>query len=665
MTGLRVGKWIWMVVGLAACMLATQDAKAGIGFQPVSQDELKMTSEPLAPGAPAIILYRQVDRDDNGRTSHEDDYFRIKILTEEGRKHANIEIPFVKGIEDVASIKARTIRPDGSIADFDGKVFEKELVKGRGVMVLAKTFALPDVQVGSIIEYFFTMDLGERMLFDSHWILSNELFTKRAQFSLKPFPGMWQGSYRVVYSIRWAWHDLPPGAQPKEGPDHIVRMEANNIPAFQTEDYMPPPNELKSRVDFIYEEGFGEKDQESFWKHFGKLRNGQLESFVGKRSAMEQAVTQIVSPNDSQEVKLRKIYDRVQQIRNKTYELRRTEQEEKRAKEKPPENVEEVWKRGYGNRSQLNWLFLGLARAAGFEAYGCWVSDRKDYFFNPVTMQSAKLNVNVVLVKLNGKDVYLAPGAAFTPFGLLPWAETAAPGLRLDKDGGTWIQTSLPQASESRIERVGRLRLSEAGDLEGKLTVSYIGLEALYHRVEERNADEVARKRYLERHVTSQIGVPAEAELTKQPDWTSSETPLVAEFNLKIPGWASNAGKRVAIPAAIFTGGEKRLFEHENRVHPVYFSYPHEKAEEVTIELPAGWQVSSVPPPQDQNGKVVMYTLKVEQSPGAVRLTRKLTVDVLLVEQRYYTPLRNFYQAVRTSDGVQIVLQPGEIHASN
>jgi hypothetical protein len=30
---------------------------------------------------PAIILYRQVDRDDNGRTSHEDNYYRVKILT--------------------------------------------------------------------------------------------------------------------------------------------------------------------------------------------------------------------------------------------------------------------------------------------------------------------------------------------------------------------------------------------------------------------------------------------------------------------------------------------------------------------------------------------------------------------------------------------------------
>src|SRR5216683_1130468 len=334
-TMFRIGKWV--VFGLAVWMLAAQEAKAGVGFQPVSPDELKLTSEPQAPGAAAIILYRQVDRDDNGYTSHEDDYLRIKILTEEGRKYANVEIPFLKGSQNIVKVKARTIRPDGSIADFGGQVFEKYLMKGKGVKYLAKTFTLPDVQVGSIIEYSYTTDLGEYMLYDSHWILSDELFTKKAQFSLKPYKGTYQ-----AFSLRWSWQGLPPGAVPKEAPDHIIRMEASNIPAFQNEDYMPPQDELKSRVDFIYEEGFAAKDQDSFWKQVGRTRNGQLESFIGKRKAMEQAVAQIVSPNDSQDVKLRKIYDRVQQIRNKSYEVQKTEQEQKRAKEKPAENVEEV-----------------------------------------------------------------------------------------------------------------------------------------------------------------------------------------------------------------------------------------------------------------------------------------------------------------------------------
>jgi hypothetical protein len=145
----------WTLIALFIYLLTAQIAKAGIGFQPVSPDELKMTSEPHAPGAPAIILYRQVDRDDNSYTTHQDNYFRIKILTEEGRKHADIEIPFFKGNEDVGNVRGRTVRPDGSIVNFSGKVFEKQLVKSRGVKYLAKTFTLPDVQVGSVIVSIF------------------------------------------------------------------------------------------------------------------------------------------------------------------------------------------------------------------------------------------------------------------------------------------------------------------------------------------------------------------------------------------------------------------------------------------------------------------------------------------------------------------------------
>jgi hypothetical protein len=658
----RLSKWV-VVTTVAIWMLGTPWAKA-VGFQPVSQDELKMTSEPMAPGAPAIILFRQVDRDDNVHTPHVDYYFRIKILTEEGRSHADVEIPFFKDTQTIVNVRGRTIRTDGSIADFGGKVFEKDIVKGRGLRYLAKTFTLSDVQVGSILEYYYTMDFRDMSLYDSNWILSDELFTKKAQFTLIPF----NDSYYGIWSLRWSWNTLPAGSvPPKEGPDHIVRMEANNIPAFQTEDYMPPPEELMSRVDFIYEQGTGDKDQASYWKRIGKEKNGQLESFVGKRSAMEQAVSQIVLPSDSPDVKLRKIYDKVQTLRNTSYEVEKTEQEQKRAKEKVVDtaNVEDVWKRGYGNGQQLTWLFLGLARAAGFEAYGCWVSSRSQYFFSPVTRQSEKLNANVVVVKVNGKDQYFAPGGAFTPFGLLEWSETAVPGLRLDRDGGAWIQTSLPQASESRIERVGKLKLSDTGDLVGKLTITYVGLEAMYPRIEERHADEVTRKKFLEERVSAQIGVAAEAELTNKPDWGSSETPLVAEFDLKIPGWASSAGKRAVIPAALFTAGEKGVFEHASRVHPIYFDYPHQKVDDVTVELPAGWQVSSVPTAQNQDSHVVVYNLKVDQNAGTLRLTRKLTIDVLILEPKYYPALRNFFQAVRTGDGEQIVLQPGEIHASN
>jgi len=647
---------------LATAAYPSLTVYAGEGFQPISAEELKMKSEPLAPaGAPAVILYRQVDRDDNGNTSHEDNYVRIKIFTEEGRKYGSVEIPFVKGNFDVSRVRARTIRPDGSVAEFDGKILEQSITKSRGLKILAKTFSLPDVEPGSIIEYFYTYDYKERWFFESHWILNDELFTKSVKFSLKP--------YRPTYgnfAVQWSWQNLPTGTSPpKQGPDHIVRMEANNVGAFQLEDFMPPPEELKSRVDFFYEDALPVRDAEQYWKRFGKERNGQLESFIGKRNAMEQAVSQMIAPNDPPEIKLRKIYDRVQQLRNTSYELRKTVQEEKREKEKTDENVEDVWKRGYGNGVQLTWLYLGLVRAAGFEAYGCWVSERRNYFFNPVTMQGRKLDANVVLVKLNGKDLYFDPGGAFTPFGLLEWAETGVRGLRLDKDGGTWIQTTLPASSESRIEHVAKLKLSDTGDLEGKITVTYTGLEAMYNRLGMMHADDVARKKSLEDRLKSQVPAAMEVELANQPDWTGSETPLVAEFDIKIPGWASSAGKRVLLPTALFGAYEKKIFEHGERVHPIYFEFPYEKIDDVTIELPSGWQADSIPPGNDLDKGVVGYNLKIESIKNSLHLTRKVKVNFLLLETKYYASLRAFFQAIRTADEQQILLQPGTSTAAN
>lgn len=638
-------------------------AYAGDRIQPVSEEELKMTVEPKAPGAPAIILFRQVDRDDNGLTAHEDNYFRIKILTEEGRNYANVEIPFERQRgNEIVNLKARTIHPDGSIVNFEGKPFEKTIAKAKGFKYLAKTFTLPDVQVGSIIEYSYTLDLAEHFVFDSHWILSNELFTRHAKFSLKPYTSNYNN-----FSVRWSWQLLPPGSgEPKEGPDRIVRLEVNNVPAFLTEDYMPPENELKSRVDFTYSDEAFEKEPARYWKQKGKKLYASVESFVGRRKAMEDAVAQIVAPGDSSEVKLQKIYARVQQFRNTSYEVRKTEEENKREKQKEASNVEELFKKGAGNGVDLTWLFLGLARAAGFEAYPVMVSDRRNYFFHPNSMDGNKLNSNVVLVKLNGQDVFFDPGAAFTPYGLLEWSETGVQGLRLDKDGGTWVQTMVPASSASQIERRANLTLdSSTGGLEGKVTLTFTGLEAMQRRVKERNQDEEARKKLLEDELKEYIPAACEAELTNKPDWASSSSPLVAEFTLKIPGWVSSAGRRALLPVGIFAATEKRVFDHAERVHPIYFDFPSEKVDDLTITLPAGWQVSSLPPAQDADVKAAEYVIKAENDKETLRVSRKLRLDLILLDAKYYPTLRNFFQIVRKGDEQQIVLQPGTAQTSN
>jgi hypothetical protein len=171
--------------------------------------------------------------------------------------------------------------------------------------------------------------------------------------------------------------------------------------------------------------------------------------------------------------------------------------------------------------------------------------------------------------------------------------------------------------------------------------------------------DEADRKKFLEDQVKEYIPVGIEVELTNKPDWGSSSEKLVAEYDLKVPGWVSGAGKRALLPVALFGATEKRVFELSNRVHPIYFEFPFKKIDDVTVELPLGWQVSSMPPLKNQDSKAIVYTLKVENDKGTLHLSRTLNVDVLLLEAKVYPTLRAFFQIVRAGDEQQVVLQPG------
>jgi hypothetical protein len=615
---------------------------------PITPEELKMTSEPNAPGAPAIFLYRQVDRDDVD--SQEYHYSRIKIFTEEGRKYADVEIPYRKGESDIRKIEARAVRPDGSVVNFDGKVYEKTIVKARGVKYLAKTFTLPEVQAGTIIEYRYVQDIDPDYVFDSNWILSEELFTKRAKFSLKQ---------NQKFDLIWSWpQGLPSGTgEPKI--DHgVVRLETQNVPAFQAEDHMPPENEMKFRVDFVYSRSL-EKNLDKFWRDEGNRLNRLVEEFVDKRGAMEDALRQIVSPSDSNEIKLHKIYARTQQIRNLSFERRKTEQEQGREKLKGNDTVEDVWKRGYGNHYDIDGLFLALARAAGFDAHMVRVSTRDEYFFNPRLMDAFELNTNIVLVTLDGKDLYFDPGTAFTPFGLLPWKETAVQGRKLDKDGGAWVQTPLPDSSQSRLERKAMLKLTDDGSVEGKLTVTFFGLDALWRRLDELDEDDTARTKFLEDEVKECIPAAAEVNLINKPEWSSSSPALVTEYDIKVPGWAAAAGRRQLIPVGLFSEPEKHMFEHAERTFPVYFHFPFQIQDDITVALPSGLQVSSLPPTQDGGpGKVVSYALIAEGKNGTLHWNRRVSLDILMIQTKYYPALRSFFQTVRAGDEQQIVLLP-------
>lgn len=610
--------------GLASCGLLWAlgvPASAGAADWPVlDASDLAMTAEPKAPLAPAVYLYRQVDRDDE--SGYEDNLFAIKVLTEEGRKYADVVITYPPTQSSVSGIEARVIRPDGTIVRFDGKIYESALVKLHGKRVMSKSFTLPDVQVGSVIEYKLRRRMADRYVYDSNWLLNDDLFTRRALFTLRKNPHL---------AIIWSWPlGLPPGASTPESKGPMVSMTATDIPAFVTEEYMPPESALKYRVEFSYQYDNPDKDAPTYWKRISHDEWRRVDDFVDHRRAMEKALATIIDPADSPDVRLQKIYMRVQRLRNLSFEPSRSEKEAEREKLRESDDAADVWERGYGAGDQVTWLFVALARAAGLQVDVVRVASRDDSFFNPDMRRGWELNTTVARVKIGEREIWADPGTKFAPLGVLPWYETGATGFVIGKDGGTWVRTPMPDEQVSRLERHATLTLSPDGTLQGKLTVSYHGLQALTRRVSMRNEDERTRREALENEVKSYVPVGVEATMVSAPDWEASNGVLRAEFDISVPGWANHAGSRLLVPDAVFRAHEKGMFAHAERVHPIYFDYPHSYYDDVTMTLPPGYEPASLPVPSSADAGAAKYNNVVTFADGALRARRHVEIAGVL-----------------------------------
>jgi hypothetical protein len=125
-----------MVLSAAPCPLFG----AATWTQP-TPEELKMTSDPAAPDAAAVYLFREETVDD--KVHYHRLYARIKILTEKGKEeYSDIEIPYEAGMSNIRDVEGRTIHPDGTVVPFTGKPYDKELVKAGDIKINAKVFSM-------------------------------------------------------------------------------------------------------------------------------------------------------------------------------------------------------------------------------------------------------------------------------------------------------------------------------------------------------------------------------------------------------------------------------------------------------------------------------------------------------------------------------------------
>ena len=629
-----------------AVFFSVQRGQAAADWPAISQEELALKDNPASPGGLAMIMFREDIV--NSPKSTEDLYFRLKIFAEEGKKYGDIEIPFVKGSEDIRDVHSRTIHPDGKIIESDTKVLEKLLVKSGDIKVLAKTFTVPDITPGSIIEYRYRIQRNPEILYDCTWRIQGALYTKRAHFVFTPF----QGQYSLM------WRTFRATASPQRQKDGSYALDVSDVPGLPDEDYMLPVDELRGKVQFMYTLEEHPKDSKEYWDRVAKNMAEFQEKYIGKRSSIRDVVAQTVKPEDTPEQKLRKLYARAQQIHNTDDDPEKTRQEAKREKVKENNNVEDVLKHGSGDGGEIDYFLAALAQAAGFDSNIVWVSSRNKHRFHPDMQDRSELNDFLVWVHAGDKDFFLDPGIHYCSFGTLPWYETEISALRPTKQGAVYLQVPGTTSSSSVTERKASLNLEADGSLEGNLVIRYTGERAFSRRQNAHDEDEEGKKKLITDEIKDWLPSPAKFELTSITGWDDASVPLEVQGKLKLPGMGESVGRRILLPIALYESVQRQLFDTSARKQDIYFHYPYEDVDDITVKLPEGWQAGAFPSPKvlDPGGQL-KYQISVKQESSSLHVQRRLTVGGILYPVDSYSAIRQFFAAVKSNDEQQLVLQ--------
>jgi hypothetical protein len=171
--------------------------------------------------------------------------------------------------------------------------------------------------------------------------------------------------------------------------------------------------------------------------------------------------------------------------------------------------------------------------------------------------------------------------------------------------------------------------------------------------------DEAGRKKDLEDELKSWLPAAANVKMADSKGWDATDEPLTAQFSVEIPAFASVAGKRLLTPAYLFQAKQKDAFKHAERKYPVYFPYAFAEMDNVSIKLPAGYTLESVPQLQQADLPYARYE-NFCQLDGAQLVTRRnLLFNGIYFDLNKYAELKEFFSKVQTGDEEQAVLRAG------
>jgi hypothetical protein len=656
--------FLLMLVVLCLGFCAALAMPGGDEWRPISKEELESKTPVVDKDADAEVIFweaRVVDEVEehietiNPRTviSH---YLRVKIFNDRGKEsQSKIDIPYDNDIE-IKDLAARTIKPDGSIVELQKKdVFDRTIVKQGGNKVKAKSFAMPSVEAGAIIEYKYrevrnnNLTLYERLDFQRDIPVRSVKYTMKPLaipgfgFQMRPFNGRIENSF--------------------DKKSEAFSFSMTNVPAFHEEPKMPPEYEVRPYLLVFYASADDTgKQGASFWAGFGKRIFEDYKSTFKVRDDLRSAATQAVGDAKTDNDKLQKLVEFVRtKIKNASLRTSGFTDEE-RDKLKENKTPSDTLKRGVGTDKDVSLLFGAMAAALGYDVRVVRVGNRRENFFNPGLTIPYFIRSYDIAVKVEGEWRVIDPSTPYVPLGMLLWQEEAQQALLTDPKESTFIRTPLTPPEKSAEKRTAKLKLADDGTLEGDVTVEYSGQLDIEMKNLNDEDSPAQREENLRNRIKKQMST-AELSDIKIENVTDQFKHFTYSYHVRVSGYAQRTGKRLFLQPSFFEHGVEPLFSSSSRKFEIYFHYPWSEHDEIWIDLPPGFTLDNADTPAPFGAaNISQYTVKIGATTDGktVRYLRDFFFgggDNIMFPTASYPGLKQLFDAVHTADNHTLTLK--------
>jgi hypothetical protein len=574
--------------------------------------------------ADAVVIYDMAVANFNEQYNLVTDHkIKLKILKEKGIEKGNIKIRYYSqdDFEFIGRIEASILSYDDNKEAIKTNLQPKNVYKKKLNKYYSEiSFAMPNVKVGSIIEYTYTSTMKHYGGLED-WYFQKDIPVMLSSFRLYIVPNA-EFAYSVYKSSQFRITITP------DKTTGSIYYEMNNIPGLRDEVYMGAERDYLQRVNFQlaginrygtqakYTTTWKQLAQELLTeKYFGSQINKELpgvakELWMLKASAFE---------------KMKAIHNYVRSTMGWNYIY-----------SKFSENIKQAWEKKQGTSGDINLILINLLKDADLEVAPLLVSERDHGKVDTTYPFQDQFN-KVVACVIIGDEQYILDGTdKSTPSHLTPYNLLNTKGFLVDKKNSRFIFINESKARNLNIISI-TASLDNAGGLEGWSTVNNYD----YGKINKTGAYISGRAQYQEDFVKPYTGLGVDSFRVAGLD--SDSLPIKHEFNLHFG--LNKSGGYYLLPYNLFTDLVKNPFISDNRFSTINFGTLYTCILRANYMMPANLQLESIP----KNIKLVtpdnsmIAYREVKTSDNIIEVNVRVEINKSEYDADVYDMVKSFY----------------------